>query len=178
MNIEFTSPLDEKRGAIASLLKRSYAALVKSAPSLWKPEEINWEQYDDDVFRQPQTIGACIFLTLAEGQTAGFASWDPRQRPQVGIIGHNCILPECRGRGLGRRQIQEILRRFCEMEIEKAKVSTNDHPFFVPAQHMYEACGFREVGRIPWNRDPKQSLIEYAKEIDQRLVPRRPLRGM
>jgi hypothetical protein len=62
-------------------------------------------------------------------------------------------------------QIQEILRRFREMAIKKAKVSTNDLPFFIPAQRMYIACGFREVRRIPWPRDPKQRMIEYEKEI-------------
>ncbi len=167
MNVEFTTPLNQKRGTIASLLQQSYADLVKSAPSLWEPEQMNWEQYDHDVFGQPQTVGACIFLTLLDGHIVGFGSWDPRQRPRFGIVGHNCVLPEFRRRGLGKRQIHEILRRFREMAIETAIVSTHDHPFFVPAQRMYEACGFREVRRIPWHRDPGLSIIEYEKELGQ-----------
>jgi len=165
MNVEFTMALDQERGTIAALLKRSYADLVTGNPSLWEPEQVNWEQYDRHVFGQPQTVGACVFLTRLDGRIAGFGSWDPRQRPRFGIIGHNCILPEFRGRGLGKLQIQEILRRFREMTIETAKVSTNDGPFFLPAQRMYIACGFREVRRIPWNRDPGQMIIEYEKEI-------------
>jgi GNAT superfamily N-acetyltransferase len=171
MNVEFTTPLDQKQGTIASLLKQSYADVVKSDPSFWEPEKMNWEQYDQDVFEQPQTVGACIFLTRLDGRTVGFGSWDPRQRPRFGIIGHNCILPEFRGKGLGKRQIQEILRRFREMSIETAKVSTNDQPFFVPAQRVYAACGFREVRRIPWNRDPGQRMIEYEMEIGQQNAP-------
>ena len=165
MNIEFIKPLAEQRGIIASLLKQAYAELIKSAPLLWEPEQKNWEQYDDDVFEQPQTVGACLFLTRLEDRSIGFGSWDPRQRPRFGIVGHNCILPEFRGLGLGKQQIQEVLRRFSEQKFETAKVSTNDHPFFVPAQRMYTACGFREVRRIPWERDPQQRVIEYEKEM-------------
>ncbi len=149
------------------MLKQSYAELLKSDPALWEPEQRNWEQYDDAVFGQPQTCGACIFLTRLDGRVVGFGSWDPRQRPRFGIVGHNCILPEFRGRGLGKQQINEILRRFREKTIETAKVSTGDHPFFVPAQRMYTACGFREVRRIPWDNDSRQRMIEYEKEVAQ-----------
>ena len=166
MAIKFTTPLAGQRGIIASLLRQAYAELLKNNLLLWEPEQRNWEWYDDAVFEQPQTVGACLFLTLLNSRIVGFASWDPRQRPSFGIIGHNCILPEFRGQGLGKRQIQEILRRFSEQQFEMAKVSTNDHPFFVPAQRMYTACGFREVRRIPWERDPQQKIIEYEKEMD------------
>ena len=171
MNVEFITALDHKRGTFAALLKQSYAKLIKSNPKLWEPEKEKWEQYDRDVFGQPQTVGACIFLTWLDGQLVGFGSWDPRQRPRFGIIGHNCILPEFRGRRLGKLQIHEILRRFREMAIETAKASTNDNPFFVPAQRMYLACGFREVRRIPWDRDPNRSIIEYEKEVGKQKAP-------
>ena len=165
MNIEFKSPLDQKPGIIASLLGEAYEDLVKNSPSLWVPEQSNWKQYDRDVFSQPSSVGACIFLTWLDGHIVGFASWDPRQRPDFGIIGHNCVRPKFRDKGLGKRQIQEILQRFLEMGIKTAKVSTNDHSFFVPAQHMYTACGFQEINRIPWDRDPRQSIIEYEKQV-------------
>ena len=165
MDLEFTSPFDRKPGTIASLLKQAYADLVKSDPLLWKPEQANWELFDREVFGQPESVGACIFLTRLDSRILGFGSWDPRPRPSFGIIGHNCILPEFRGRGFGRQQIQEILRRFREMAIKMAKVSTLDHPFFILAKRMYAACGFREVRRIPWERDPTKRIIEYEMQI-------------
>jgi GNAT superfamily N-acetyltransferase len=171
MNVEFTTPLDQERGTIVSLLKRSYADVAKSDPSLWETEQMIWERYDHDVFGQPQTVGACIFLTRLDGHIVGFGSWDPRQRPRFGIVGHNCILPEFRGRGLGKQQIQEILRRFRKMAVETARAITSDHFFFVPAQRMYAACGFREVRRIPWDRDPRQRVIEYEKKIGRQSAP-------
>jgi GNAT superfamily N-acetyltransferase len=164
MNAEFTTLTIERPGTIATLLRASYADLLRVDPR-WESELANWDDYDREVFARPKTVGACLFLTRLDKRIVGFGSWDPRQRPAYGIVGHNCILPEFRGRGLGRQQIQEILLRFQRRGIKIAKTSTSDHPFFVPAQRMYSACGFREVRRFPWDRDLCQKLIEYEKEI-------------
>jgi GNAT superfamily N-acetyltransferase len=165
MRLQFTTPFQQKPGTVAWLLKQSYRDLLERDSSHWKSEEQCWEQYDQEVYQQPETVGACIFLSQLKDSVVGFASWDPRQRPQYGIVGHNCILPEFRGKGLGKQQIQEVLRRFRQMGIQTAKVSTNDHPFFVAAQCMYGACWFREIRRVSWDRDPKQKIVEYEKEI-------------
>lgn len=151
--LEFTTVRDEPPGAIASLLKRSYADLVAKEPSVWQGERTHWERYDRDVFQQPVTVGASVFLTRLDGAIVGFALWDPRQAPYSGVIGHNCILSEYRGRGFGAEQIREVLRRFERMGIHRALATTCDHPFFVPAQRTYLVCGFREVRRVPWERD-------------------------
>lgn len=166
MITKFTGLEDVQPGAIGGLLWASYEKLVTDDP-LWKQESVNWDEYDRAVFAHPDTVGSCIFLTRLGERIVGFGSWDPRPRPAYAIIGHNCILPEFRGKGLGIQQIQEILRRFRALDVKVAKVSTNDHPYFVRSQRMYMACGFREVRRIPWERNPDQKLIEYEKEIGQ-----------
>jgi GNAT superfamily N-acetyltransferase len=156
-------PIEGQRpGTLARLLRASYRELLM-ADLRWQAEQANWDAYDGEVFENPTTVGACLFLTCIDGRITGFASWDPRPAPEYAIIGHNCILPEFRGKGLGKAQVLEILRRFQGFGIRKAKVSTCDHPFFVPAQRMYLACGFRELRRVPWPRDPSQTLIEYEK---------------
>ena len=165
MTLRFTSPLEHKPGIIANLLKESYAELVSSDFETWGPEQQNWGQFDQDVFAFPDTIGECVFLSWSGDQLVGFGSYDPRQKPELGIIGHNCVLPEFRRNGFGKQQIVEILRRFEAIGIQKAKVSTNDHPFFKPAQRMYISCGFKETMRVPWNRNPNLRLIEYEKKI-------------
>jgi GNAT superfamily N-acetyltransferase len=167
MNLEFTTVLSDKPGTIEKLLNQSYADLLSSDPLFWELEQASWKQYDQEVFSHKETVGKCIFLSRLNGLIVGFGSWDPRLSPRYGLLGHNCILPEFRGKGLGKQQIREILRRFQKIGIQKASVTTNDHPFFVPAQSMYIACGFREIQRIPWNRDSKRMLIEYEKEIGQ-----------
>lgn len=174
MNLKFTSTQGQESGLIASMLKQSYADLVGSDPEHWGPEVPKWEQFDHEVFEYPDTVGACVFLSWHDDQIVGFGSYDPRQKPEVGIVGHNCVRPPFRGRGFGKQQIQEILRRFRAKAIQRAKVTTNAHPFFVPAQRMYTACGFREIGRHPWGGDPSQNVIEYEMRLDNNgLVPTR-----
>lgn len=166
MNLSF-APLHEQRpGVIASMLKRSYAVLLTSDPAHWMTEQREWTQFDRNAFENPHTVGACVFLSWSGDQLVGFGSYDPRQKPERGIIGHNCILPEFRGNGFGKQQIHEILRIFEGMGIRLAKASTCDDPFFIPAQRMYTACGFHEVRRVPWVRNPNLTLIEYEKRIE------------
>lgn len=166
MKLKFTLPHDQQQGLIASMLKRSYADLVEADPEHWEPEALKSEQFDREVFEQPDTIGACVFLSWSEDQLIGFASYDPRQRPEFGIVGHNCVLPEFRGRGLGKQQIREIVRRFRAMETRLARASTGESSFFSPTQRMYTACGFQETGRRPWEGDPSQNVIEYEMRLD------------
>ena len=166
MKLLFTSPHDQPPGTLASLILRSYADLISSDPVHWKPEEVKWGEFDRNVFDNPSTVGACVFLSWYERQLVGFGSFDPRQKPAFGIIGHNCILPGFRGRGFGKEQILEIVTRFKSLGIQTAKVTTNDNLFFVPAQRMYESCGFHEIARKPWEGDPTQNVIHYQKGIE------------
>ena len=165
MNLEFKSPLEYEPGIIAGLLKKSYRELVLSNPKLWRGEEKKWAEFDDEIFRCPDSVGNCVFLTLLGRWIVGFASYDPRHRPEFGVIGHNCILAQFRGRGYGKQQLSEILRCLQSAGIKTAQASTSSHPFFIPAQRMYVSCGFIEVGRRPWDVDPSQNIIEYAKVI-------------
>ena len=165
MELKYSSPFEREPGTIAGLLNQSYATLVEAEPELWEPEKSNWAQTDRDVFDHPNTVGACTFLSWVDADLVGFFSFDPRPLPEYGVIGHNCIRPEFRGRGFGKQQILEAILQLRERGAPWAKVSTHDHPFFIPAQRMYIACGFREARRIPWDRDPEQRLIHYEMEI-------------
>jgi GNAT superfamily N-acetyltransferase len=87
------------------------------------------------------------------------ASYDPRQRPERGLIGWSCVVPEHQGKGIGKAQIQEILRIFRSKAIRKACVTTTDEDFFVPAQRMYEACGLAKI------RKTEDNKIEYELDL-------------
>ncbi len=164
-DLKFTTPHVQKPGTIAAILKSSYAELVASDPDLWSKEAEEWARFDAYVYEAADGIGDCTFLSWRDDDLIGFASYDPRQWPAIGIIGHNAILPEYRGRGFGKQQIAETLHRFRNMGFKKAKVSTLDHPFFVPAQKMYLSCGFCVKRWIPWEGCPKYRLIQYEKDL-------------
>jgi GNAT superfamily N-acetyltransferase len=165
--ITFSSPLTYGPGIILRLLKESYAEMISMDPSFWKREEQFWAKYDHDVFQNPDSIGTCTFVSLIGKTVIGMGSFDPRQCPDHGIIGHNCVLPLYRGKGYGKKQIEEICSQLRIRGCTKASVSTGDHRFYIPAQRMYLACGFREIRRnVEWIRpNPHFKMIEYEKEL-------------
>lgn len=158
-------PLSEhKPGTIFTLLRESYKGLAKIKSKYITEWEKDWIEYDNDIFQYPDTIGSCGFVSYLGIEIVGFASYDPRKYP-TGVIGHNCILPQFRGNGYGKQQINEILERFRKMNFKKAIVSTNEHKFFYPAQRMYLTCGFREVRRFLGEGDRDYVMIEYERPI-------------
>jgi GNAT superfamily N-acetyltransferase len=125
MKITYTSPLHEKPGLITGILERSYRRLAILDTFAWSGENAKWWNFEKEIFRYPHAIGACVFLTWYDGRLAGFGSYNPRLGPGLGMVGHNCILPEFRGRGLGKKQIGEILQRLQSMAVKTARVSTS-----------------------------------------------------
>ena len=125
----------------------------------------DWENYEEEVFKNPLTVGKCGFLSYYEDNLIGFASWDPRQRPNIGIIGQNCILPKFQGRGFGKIQVKEIMRILKRDKFQNVKVTTGEHEFFVPAQKMYESCGFKEKRRYRDPSNPFFNVIELWIEL-------------
>ena len=155
-----------KPGIIASFLRQCYAEILTSEPLHWKAEEAKWLEFDREVFGNPETVGRCIFITCLGEEEIGFGSFDLRQRPELGIIGHNCVLPRFQGKGHGKRQMLEILLRLKQMGIKRARVTTSEHPFFVPARKMYRGCGFQETRKLVGGPDPRFKLVEFEIELE------------
>jgi GNAT superfamily N-acetyltransferase len=129
-DLYFKSLIEHKEGTIFNLLNRCYDGLDKIKPEYFKEWENDWKDYDNEIFHNPNTIGACGFISYLDDIVVGFASWDPRKYP-TGIIGFNYILPQFQGNGYGRYQINEIIKRFKQINFTKALVSTMDHDFFM-----------------------------------------------
>jgi len=163
--IRFTPITEHERGTILALLCKSYEELVNAEGECWEREKEKWEEFDRAAFESSEAVGACVFVTCLGSEAIGFGSWDPRGGPELALVGHNCVLPEFRGRGHGKRQIEEILRRLKAKGFKKASATTGEHPFFEPARRMYEGCGFRQVGRSAGGPDPRYGTIQYEMEL-------------
>lgn len=166
MKLAFVPFARRSPGLIAQLLQSSYAHLIEELPNQ-KAEELvrAWHEYDADVYAEPDTVGACGFFSLLNGEVVGLGSWNPIDWPRVAVIGHNCVLPQHQGRGYGRRQIEELLRRFHDAGFQKAVVCTDEHPFFEPAQRMYLSCDFKESRRHAGELLPQYAMIEYERRV-------------
>lgn len=157
--LKFEPIIKYKKGFVFSLLSLGFAGVLDDELE----EKI--EDFDRQVFENPDTVGACTFISVLNGSIVGIASYDPQKMPELGIIGFNCVLPEYQGRGFGEAQIKEIIRRFREAGFKKVFVRTGEHPFFAPAQKMYLACGFKESERHPTGDQPGYGTIDYEIEL-------------
>ena len=136
--LKFRQINEYEPGIIFSLLSESFA-------ELWNDKlEEKIRQFDKEVFENPDTVGACAFISTLNDKPIGMTSWDPRQGPELGIIGYNCILPEYQNKGFGKAQIKEVLGLLKQNGFKKAFARTGEHPFFTGAQKMYVACGFKK----------------------------------
>jgi GNAT superfamily N-acetyltransferase len=151
----FDKATDFPPGTVFSLLSQSWQPLWNDILA----EKIR--QFDTEVYENPTTVGACTYITTLDGSPAGMFSWDPRKGPEVVIIGWNCILPGFQGKGIGKAQIREMLKRFKQAGFKKVAVTTGQDPFFLPAQRIYLACGFTEVQRHPAAPNQRYGSIDY-----------------
>ena len=84
---------------------------------------IMWKEYDDFFYSNLDIADKYGFITLIDNIPVGHISWDPRNRPNYVIIGHNCILTEYKGKGYGKIQLQEAIRRIRKYDVKKIIVT-------------------------------------------------------
>jgi GNAT superfamily N-acetyltransferase len=159
MNLKFNNTTKYEPGTVCRLLTESYAEIIDV-----KLQD-QFRRFDREVFEHSETVGACTFITTFNSEIVGMASFDPRQAPELGIIGHNCILPKYRRNEFGKQQIIEILNRLKAKNIKRAAVTSSEHPFFKPAHKMYLSCGFTELKTERKNPDDIYRTICYEMEI-------------
>ncbi len=162
-DLHFKLLTEHPQGTIFNLLERCYVGLNRILPEYIKEWVNSWKAYDEEIFHNPDTVGACGFVSYLNDIIIGFASWDPREY-SAGLIGHNGILPEFRGSGHGQYQINEVINRLKIKNFQKASASTMDHQYFIKARKMYLACGFMETKRY-YVECKDYSIIEYEKTL-------------
>lgn len=138
--IEFKKISDFPKGTLYSQLVDAYS-FDSNCKKYW---DNMWKEYDDFFYSNLYSIADKYgFITVVDGIPIGHISWDPRNRPNYVIIGHNCILSSYKGKGYGKVQLKEAIRRIKEYDVKKIVVTTNE--ITLPAQKNYESVGFKKV---------------------------------
>ena len=146
-------------GIIYRLLSQAYEEILD------QQLQEQFQQFDNAVFENPDTVGTCTFITSLGQGIIGMASYDPRQAPEKAIIGHNCVLPKYRKNGYGKQQILEIIKRLKLRNVSRILVSTSEHRFFEPAQKIYLSCGFTELERNKTQPQDRYKTIYYELKL-------------
>ncbi len=162
----FKSLLNYPKGTLESILIESYSPFHERYPEYIEENLKSFNDCDTFFYENPEIGENCSFVSEYEGVIAGMCCWDPRENPIV-IIGHNCILPKLRGKGLGTYQMGMALNHLKDKGFTKAKVSTGIMDYYIPAQKMYEAVGFKEISRDNSKTSNKtiHSLIYYEMDL-------------
>lgn len=136
--IEFKSILDFPKGTLYNQLEDAYS-FNSECKKAWNSM---WKEYDEFFYSNANIASKYGFITVVDNIPIGHISWDPRKIPNYVEIGHNCIISEYKGRGYGKIQLEEALRRIKEYKVNKVIVTTNE--FLIPAAKNYESVGFKK----------------------------------
>ena len=158
-DIEFKKFTDYDRGIMYEILKDAYSFDERCALH-W---EENWKQSDDFFFDNPDIAEKYGFVTCYKGEPIGFICWDPRNRPAYVEIGHNGIRTKYKGKGFGKIQLSEALRRIKEYEgLQEIRVWTNSN---LIAPKNYESVGFALYDTKEKRDEALQGIARNVKEI-------------
>lgn len=134
--VQFKKFTDYNRGIMYEILKDAYSFDERCAVC-W---DENWKQSDAFFFDNPDIADKYGFVTCYKGEPIGFICWDPRNRPEYVEIGHNGIRTKYKGKGFGKAQLSEAVRRIKEYEgLKEIRVLTNSN---LIAPKNYESAGF------------------------------------
>lgn len=124
-----------------------------------------WKEYDDFFYENLETIADKYgFITVVDDVAVGHITWDPRNSPEYVSIGHNCIISNYKGKGYGKIQIQEAIRRIKTNDVKKIIVTTNE--ITLPAQKNYESVGFQRINKRKNNDFPfAGDYIDYEMNL-------------
>lgn len=98
-------------------------------------------QIDDDVAAHAEGI----FIAEDDSRVLGFVSTRVDTEAGIGHIPHLVVAAGLRGQGLGRRLIGHALDYFRSLDLTYVQIETLDQNAI--GQHLFPACGFREVAR-------------------------------
>lgn len=121
-------------------------------------ENENWKQSDDFFFDNLDIADKYGFVICYKGEPIGFICWDPRNRPEYVEIGHNGIRTKFMGKGFGKAQLSEAVRRIKEYNgLEEILVWKNSN---LVAPKNYESVRFVLYDRKE-NNDETAFLGDY-----------------
>ena len=92
---------------------------------------------------------------VSEGKTVGFIAGDIRSAEKISWIATVAVLPEYRGRGIGRKLLEE-----CEVHLPTAMMRLCVRASNQTAIELYKRCGYYGVGSWPnYYQDGEEAFV-------------------
>ena len=149
--IKFKKFSEFPRGIMYDILQDAYSFDARYK-QIW---DMNWKESDDFFYDHPDIADRYGLVTCLDGNPIGFVTWDPRNKPEYVEIGHNGVREHCKGRGYGRLQLEDAIRRIRMYEgLKRIIVCTNGN---LIALKNYESAGF-----VLYDRKPNDTESVFA----------------
>ena len=124
-------------------------ATIEDYPALQSIDRVAFGDHAMDVFSLRQWME--LFPSLAriatlDSRVVGFTLGGVSCPDGVGLIASVAVLPEFRGRGLGRDLTEDLLDRLHEIGVDRVRLTVA--PDNETALAMYRSLGFRATGSV------------------------------
>jgi ribosomal protein S18 acetylase RimI-like enzyme len=140
-------------------IQESYVAMVGEDcyEAVRSDPELTWQERKTGQVRRLYSEHPERLWVLEEGGLIGFVTFELRPAANLGVIANNGVLPEHRGRGLGRFMYRHVLQHFREQGLRFAFVDTGLDDAHIAARRAYEAVGF----------DRQVPMVDYWQDLDE-----------
>jgi len=150
-----------QKGQIADLLEEIYKTFYFKGNE-FEDNKQYWKQLDARIFENLTRENDNGFVTYFNNELIGMCYWAKLNSENEIKLKDNGITEKFTGRGYGKMQIIEMIRRLQKKNCAKIYVTTGDNDFYKPAQNMYLSCGFIEIKR---EEKYGNKLIHYEKTL-------------
>ncbi|TDP37635.1 acetyltransferase (GNAT) family protein [Idiomarina aquatica] len=111
---------------------------------LWFGDKIAFGSQVDTIWMQIKADERATFAFYDQQQLQGFGQCYQKQ-PGARHIACLIVNAACRGQGLGRRFVTELMQQALAQD-DVDYITLNVYPENIPARRLYSDLGFREVG--------------------------------
>ena len=125
--------------------------------------EINWGKWDEEQQKEMfinfiDTYGKDIKIVMEKNKRIGFYHGENLENGGY-EIGNICIIPECQGRGIGTKILNDILEEHKHQDIYLRYFKQN------PVVKLYERLGFEMLEEMPFHFKmvKKANIIQKEK---------------
>ena len=161
MSIAIRDALPEEHDAAIALVLAGYAEFGSDAL---------WEGLEDDIANVVKSEDTDILLAQLDGRLLGTIAMYPDGRSYWDRIPSDwaclrtlAVLPEARGRGVGRALMNECVRR--ARSLGRSRLLLHTMPFMKAAISLHESLGFRRAPELDVEYSGT-SAIAYALDLD------------
>jgi GNAT superfamily N-acetyltransferase len=124
------------------------------------------EQGLDDFTHIDPTTGI-LYLVTTDEQAVGMGAVTQLEA-NVGVIQRMYLRPAYRGRGYGKRLLQQLITTARALGYSRLRLETSD--FSTTAHHLYRSAGFTDIEEYPGVETPEW-LRPYCTYMEKRLFP-------